>query len=977
MFTKLSQEQINSKKDFIRHFIGSKNAADGSTVDANANVTTKNIANLHGEIHKDINIQLNRAMNYDKIKELFGEHLAKEYLRQINSHEIYVHDESNINLPYCVALSLHPFITNGLKQLGGESKAPKHISSFCGGFVNLLLAVSGQFAGACATTEFFIYMDYFARKDYGENYLETHKAEITQHLQHVVYVINQPAVARNSQSVFWNVSILDKYFMKGLFEHFRYPDNSELNYESVDKLQFFFLNWFNKERERTVLTFPVVSVSMLSDTKTNTPKDYEFANKIAEEMERKNSFFIYHSNSVDSLSSCCFTGDQKTLTKSSNGVNYMSFEELERSKYNDTKRNFTIFHNGSWCKGNIVKIQYGGKITEVVTVNNKVIKVTEDHIHATLDGDKKTSELTENDYLLFSKLELNTFPEKDLNLKEYHGMLIGAYLGDGSCYVNEALSEDAETKYAVNLSINEDKYKKLIVALRMVCKSIHGSYDCLKLHKSYNNVYPVVIYSKKIYDFIKYWVGGNYAVSKQLNLECLLQSSDFRKGIYKGYYITDGGNSNRIYTTSEALCMQMEVLFTSLGMPTIIDVSDRTDEPVIIRGQHFNRNHKLYCIRWYASNNKRSMQDVYVVRNNNVYFKIKSLKEVKYDEMFVYCFQMADQSEPYFTLPNGIITHNCRLRNAIQSNEFSYTLGNIGIMTGSIHVITLNMNRLIQKYHRKWMYEERVGKHSEMTDFIANNIREEIQTIHKYHVAFRQILKDYQSAGLLPVYDAGFITLDKQYSTIGINGLVEGCEYLGFEISNNPDYIRFVSSLLKVISDENKKAKESYKCMFNTEFVPAENLGVKNAKWDKEDDYKVTRDCYNSYFYIVENESVNVIDKFILHGDQITKYLDGGSALHLNLQEHLTKEQYLHLMNIAIKTGCSYWTINVLATCCEECEHIDKDTLLKCSKCGSSNITYATRIIGYLKKISSFSTPRQIETSKRYRHGAITNDIRR
>lgn len=614
MFTKLSQEQINSKKDFIRHFIGSKNAADGSVVDANANVTTKNIANLHGEIHKDINIQLNRAMNYDKIKEMFGEHLANEYIRQINNHEIYCHDESNINLPYCVAVSLHPFITNGLKDVGGESKAPKHISSFCGGFVNLLLALSGQFAGAVSTCEFFLYFDFFARKDYGDNYLETHSSEITQHLQHVVYVINQPAVARNSQSVFWNVSILDQYFFNGMFEHFRYPDNTEASFESVNKLQLFFLNWINQERTRSILTFPVISVSMLSDNENNTPKDQSFADAIALEMERGNSFFIYHSDSVDSLSQCC------------------------------------------------------------------------------------------------------------------------------------------------------------------------------------------------------------------------------------------------------------------------------------------------------------------------------------------------------------------RLRSEITKKEFSYTLGNIGVMTGSIHVITLNMNRIIQRYHRKWMYEERIGNKYDMQLFIINGIREEIRGLHKYHVAFREILKEYQSGGLLPIYDAGYITLSKQYSTIGINGLVEGCEYLGMEISNNNEYIGFVVNILKAISDENKTGRETYKCMFNTEFVPAENLGVKNAKWDKEDDYKVTRDCYNSYFYIVEDENIDIVDKFILHGKQMVENLDGGSALHLNLQEHLTKDQYLQLMNVAIKTGCNYWTINVMSTCCEDCEHIDKDTLLKCPKCGSDNVEYATRIIGYLKKISSFSSPRQREAVKRHYH---------
>ncbi len=611
MFTKLSQEQLEQKLQFVKHFIQSKNSADASIVDANANVSSKNIANLHAEINKDFFIQYNRTLNTTKLEEIFDEHIAKEYIRQLNAHEIYTHDESSL-LPYCVAVSLHPFIYNGLKDLGGESEAPKHLFSYCGGFVNLVLALSSQFAGAVATAEWLLYFHYFANKDYGKDYLETNKFVIDQHLQHIVYLINQPSVSRNFQSAFWNISIFDRFFFDGIFEHFTYPDGSKPNFDEYNKLQMYFLKWFNNERTKAILTFPVVTVAMLNEK--NGPKDRYFASAIAEEMEQGNSFFLYSSNSVDSLSSCC------------------------------------------------------------------------------------------------------------------------------------------------------------------------------------------------------------------------------------------------------------------------------------------------------------------------------------------------------------------RLRNAIQSNEFSYTLGNVGVMTGSVHVITMNLNRLIQKYHRKWMYAERTGHKETLHNFIIENIRDEVRSIHKYHVAFRSIIKDFLDAGLLPVYKAGFITLDKQYSTIGINGLVEGCEYLGFEISNNSDYIRFVSSLLRAISDENKEAKEKYKFMFNTEFVPAENLGVKNSKWDKEDEFKTNRECYNSYFYLVEDENINILDKFVLHGKQMIEYLDGGSALHLNLQEHLTKEQYLQLMGVAAKVGCNYWTVNVKSTVCNDCKIISKDTSLRCPKCGSDNVEYATRIIGYLKKISSFSSPRQREANKRIYH---------
>src|SRR5690606_38935204 len=118
------------------------------------------------EINKDINIQINRALVQRKIRELFGEELAAEYLRQIEAHEIYVHDETSLK-PYCASISLYPLLTSGLKSLGGESLPPKHLESFCGSFVNLVFGISSQFAGAIATVEFLTYFDHFARNDYG------------------------------------------------------------------------------------------------------------------------------------------------------------------------------------------------------------------------------------------------------------------------------------------------------------------------------------------------------------------------------------------------------------------------------------------------------------------------------------------------------------------------------------------------------------------------------------------------------------------------------------------------------------------------------------------------------------------------------------------------------------------------------------------------------------------------------------------
>jgi ribonucleoside-triphosphate reductase len=590
----LNQEQVQHKLNFIDNYLAANNAADGSKMDANANVTHKNIATLEAELMKDHFIQVNRAQVSYKIRELFGEDLAQEYQRQIASHEIYVHDETSLK-PYCASISLYPFLLDGLTKLGGESKAPKHLESFCGSFINLVFAVSAQFAGAIATVEFLTYFDYFARKEFGEAYLQSHSDTIANHLQHVVYALNQPAAARGYQSVFWNISVYDKYYFDSLFGEFVFPDFSKPKWSSIEKLQSYFLSWFNKEREKAVLTFPVVTAAMLTevDGDVGRVKDHSFAQMCAKQMSEGNSFFVYQSENADSLASCC------------------------------------------------------------------------------------------------------------------------------------------------------------------------------------------------------------------------------------------------------------------------------------------------------------------------------------------------------------------RLRNEITDNTFSYSLGAGGIATGSINVITLNMNRLIQD---------------------GRDLKNEVEKLHKYQVAYRKLVEEYLFHGALPVYDAGFITLDKQFLTIGINGMVEAAEFKGVNVGNNQEYQNFVQQQLRVIFDANRQARETYGYMFNTEFVPAENLGVKNAKWDKEDGYVVPRDCYNSYFYAVENNEINHLDKFVLHGKEYNQYLDGGSALHLNLEQHLTEQNALNLLNIAATTGCNYFCINVKITICNVCEHIDKQTKQSCSACGSSNIDYGTRVIGYLKRVSAFSQGRREEHKRRHYH---------
>ena len=176
----------------------------------------------------------------------------------------------------------------------------------------------------------------------------------------------------------------------------------------------------------------------------------------------------------------------------------------------------------------------------------------------------------------------------------------------------------------------------------------------------------------------------------------------------------------------------------------------------------------------------------------------------------------------------------------------------------------------------------------------------------------------------------------------------------------------FLQKLLGDIKEGNKKAHKFYGVRFNTEFVPAENLGVKNAKWDKEDGLEVSRDCYNSYFYPVEDEHLTVLDKIKLYRENITSYLDGGSALHLNLEQLVSKEQFKDIYGACATFGVNYWTTNTLCTICNDCGYINPNTKKECTRCHSRNVDYGTRIIGYLKREDSFSDARQAEAHRRF-----------
>ena len=302
---------------FIDNFVKSDNTAN-ATIDDNSNVATHNVAVMNTEIHKEDNKETNIRIWQDKIKELYGKDLSENFLKDINTI-LYPHDlSSQIGMPYCVAITLYPFLLHGIKDIGGLSAAPKNIDSFCGLFVNLVFAVAAQYKGAVATPGMLLCMDYFLRKEWGDSYYEKPEAiissdyclrkmtiqkQIYQYFQQICYSLMQPSGSRGNQACFWNLSIFDKPFFDTMYGDFYFPDGSKPQWESLSWLQKDFMHWLNQERLKCILTFPVVSLCLIYQDHKFLDEDlYQFA---AKEYAEGDSFFTYISDSADSLSSCC------------------------------------------------------------------------------------------------------------------------------------------------------------------------------------------------------------------------------------------------------------------------------------------------------------------------------------------------------------------------------------------------------------------------------------------------------------------------------------------------------------------------------------------------------------------------------------------------------------------------------------------------------------------------------------------------
>jgi anaerobic ribonucleoside-triphosphate reductase len=734
-------------------------------------------------------------------------------------------------------------------------------------------------------------------------------------------------------SCFTNVSIYDNAFLDHLIPDYLFPDGSTPDKDIIKKLQELLLVVLNEELKRTPITFPIVTACFSID-KENNIQDEEFARFIAK-YNKEYGFINIYCGTSSTLSSCCFHPDTPILAKSSNGVKWMSFKDYHALNWEKDKKNTTIFHNGSWCKGNSLKLPYGRKLYNIQTSNNKEILVTDDHIHPTIEGDKPTTELTENDYLLFNSLPLNTFPEKDMKLTYEQGYLIGLYLGDGSKYKNVKYES-----YTNTLSMGLNDYD--IIPIVRKALDDWGITTQIRANEVDYNVLSIQVCSKVLFDIINEWVYGNYAHTKELNMQCIIQSLKFREGILDGWYKSDGGNSNRIYTTSKKLSECGELLITSIGKQSIINIEDRTNEKIVIRGEVYNRNYPSICVRWYDSKNKRSMSGVYKVKNNSIYYKIKSIKKLDEIQDEVYCFEMKNEEEPYFTLPNGIITHNCRLRSDT-NNEYFNSFGSGSSKIGSLGVVTINLPRLAIKYK----YDE---------EKFFSKLRDMVKVCSQVNNVKRKLVQKRIDNGNHPLYSLGFISLGTQYSTVGLNGLNEAVNILGYDLLDEKGQSVAVN-IMNTINDENDKYQKQYNSPHNCEQVPGESLSVKLADKDKLLKYQDTYDIYSNQFIPLTTNS-DMLDRIYLQG-KFDKHFSGGSICHINVESKVDNEDYIvELIKSSAKMGVIYFALNYNLQRCVN-GHLTVGTKDKCSVCNGDIVDNYTRVVGFLTNTKNWNKTRR------------------
>lgn len=1026
------------KSDYIKNYIKASNAATGSKFDANANVSSKNVVTMGTELYKEENIKENRYLLYDRIKMMYSKKLADRYIYDLETHRIYKHDETAIpGMPYCVAITMYPFLLDGLTGLGGQSKAPTDLKSYCGEFINLVYSVSSQFAGAC------MYKDQ-------ELFIKNKKTGLTKKITSKELVNEKLFGNVGKFSNFqgdWEYAYVDdlcvaedgKFVDVNKVYRRKYNDDiyiiktkdGRTAYVSKDhKFKVFYRGRILEVKSEDLVVNDTVFVNKdFSFIVDDTVDDYKRGwikgiicgdGCIKSENEVRLALHkdqLYYGDIFNKYSLSLYNNSLTTIRVDSRGGNCFEYSKYNKEFYQnvccdiigkstydkhidvDNKSvDFLLgFIDGLLCAdGSYTK----SKGVTISLTNEKLINNVADIIHM-MGYERPTINLIpgkgnrKDSYTLYIR---STFLKylKHTHLKKLELDNVGdSKMNEISIYGSTALKNTKTNKRNLWSGSHRSENYNLDVI-----ESIE------KFHNDDDYVYEI--------ETDTHWYNcGGFITHNCATPEFLMYFDYFIRKDYGDDYLLHLNDKVELNTKGRTLEQVIENGFQQVVHSMNMPAGNRGYQSVFWNVGYFDKGYfegvfgdfkfpdgtspKWETLSWLQKKFMKWFNDERT--RYTLTFPVETMacltdgNDLVDEEYADFTAEMYADGHSFFTYlsdsPDSL-SSCCRLRNSLKDNEdeehnhntHQFSMGTASVATGSKSVMTINLNRIIQNSVVEY-FEERGSKFqlgckfvlSEQSEDvkqgvinkIKSNITECTENVHKYQTAFNSIIKDFYEANMLDVYRAGFINMRKQYLTVGVNGLTDAAEFLGIDCTDNENYREFVNDILETINISNKKDK-TRECMFNTEFVPGENLSNKNYNWDKKDGYFVSEKhiMYSSYFFNPEDESLSVLEKMRLHGKDYVQYLDGGSACHINLAEHLSKEQNRKLLKYAASVGCNYFTYNVRNTACNKCGYISKHDLDKCPHCGSTDVDKLTRIIGYLKRVKSFAEPRQVEEGMRY-----------
>jgi len=934
--------------DFIDAFVD-KNVND-VTIDNNANASHKDIASLLAEKGKSIDKLIAMNKIFYEIKKQYGLATAKEWLKNEYLGGFYMHDFPSATFkPYCFAYDLTRLAKEGLFFLNGyNNEGPKHLTTFLDDVIEYISFMCNRSSGAVGIPNILVWTYYFYKHDLENGYFIKDKDYyLRQCFQKFIYRLNQPFM-RIDQSAFVNVSIFDREYYTSLFGDLIFPDDT-LAIDYIDEFlehEKIFMDVVSEVRAHNMFTFPVLTYSLLyQDGKF---VDEDFARWCSDYNCKWNDSNFFVGRDVTTLSNCPLKGDTEVLYWSDyyNEFKHSPIKELYFNLQRDNKNTVKVMSNGKLIECRINKFNESADY-KITLTNNATITTTANHLNKVWGKDYvKTKELTTNDYLPIS---LTPYEASD-NLTYEEGKIVGMFLGDGS-YRNQH-----ELTFSLNRITDADD----IEFIEDYCQRHFNAKITKNILESKisNNDYCVNLTVNSDYcrGLIEQFVIGDSAINKEINLRVLNCSKEFRQGIIDGWYTTDGTNGTRLSTSSKALVESATILFASLGKAVNITEDNRDDR------LSSNTN---YIIRWYEPGSRTKLKDIYIIDNDYIWFKIKSIERTNKTDV-AYCFEVIDDLEaPEFMLANGIVTHNCRLlSDTTKLKGFFNSIGGTELRIGSVKVNTINLLHMFY----------------ELGDDVTENkylslLKKRALLCCKALDRVRYIISRNIQKGLLPNYCDGGMGLEQQYCTVGILGLYEVVDKFGYITEDefgNKSYtdkgIELADKIFKTINEVKDSFTNDYS--FNIESVPAEraavNLCAKDSTLYGVRDYEI----YSNQ-WIPLTKKCTISEKIRLSAI-LDEKCSGGAIAHINLESNFpNSDMAWDMLNRIAEKGVFYFAFNTKINCCKNGHGFVGTNI--CPECGKPVADTWQRIVGFLTPSKAYSKDRKKEFTARewYDSGVI------